>query len=146
MKEIQDFYDQIEEDDKVQIFVYGTLKSDGGKNEILEQIIADDNFIPVSTTELYPMFTEASYNFPFPVLVDLPSRGQFIDGELWTVQKSKLNILDRFESTLFRRGTINVEFENILYENVLCYFGNENEMDVSHDMLNTKVLLDIWEG
>jgi len=145
MKEIQDFYDQIEEDDKVQIFVYGTLKKDGGKNGILEQIIADDDFIPVETTRLYPMFTETSYNFPFPMLVDEPGYGHFIQGELWTVQKSKLNTLDDFESDLFRRGRITVEFENIVYEDVLCYFGNEKRVDVGYDVLEKKVLMDYWE-
>jgi len=142
MNVYEDFYEYIADEEKVEIFVYGTLKSTGGKNEILQQVTVNDDFISVSSVEMYPMFVEDSYNFPFPMIVNKPGYGNFIDGELWTVQKSQLNILDAFESSLYKRGSIDVEFENHIYKDVLCYFKNG---DMSEEELEKEKLIDIWE-
>ena len=106
------------------IFVYGTLKKSMRNHYHLQNIIDDKNCIPVSTVDLYPMYS-SGYDFPF--LENQPGTGKIIKGELWNVPEENIHYLDSFEGvpSLYVRGEIEVECENFKYI-VGVYFRSES--------------------
>jgi len=95
-----------------QVFIYGTLKR-GFSNHRRLQVVG--TFLKEVTTD--DVF-DLKMNF-FPCLFKEPltsnSSPKHIKGELWSVYKRKLKILDKFEGhpTLFKRGKIMVEGQEV---------------------------------
>ena len=109
------------------LFVYGTLKNDKENSFLLE----NEKFIGyASTLEKYPMLKKKDIYYPF--LLNKPSEGNIISGELYLVSNNKFLELDRFEGSEYYRD----EIEVICVGNVMkasVYFSklrnyNKNEL------------------
>ncbi len=101
-------------DDNFLLFVYGTLKRDGIRNKA----IADQRFIREATTKNgYQLLDLGS----FPGLVRVENDGRQIAGELWEINNSKIQMLDKIEGapTLYRMETVDIEGES---RRVYSYF------------------------
>ena len=104
------------------IFVYGTLKSNYHNHYILENCNA--KFLSnVITVEKYPLF---ELKEPFPYLQNNPGIGEFVKGELYYVDNIFKEQIDYFEGvpTLYKNGKIKVTNGKEEYE-VDCYFKSE---------------------
>ena len=109
------------------LFVYGTLKKDKENSFLLES----EKFIGyASTLEKYPMLKKKDIYYPF--LLNKPTEGNIISGELYLVSNKTLFELDMFEGPQYYRD----EIEVICVGNVMkvhVYFSklrnyNENEL------------------
>jgi len=121
------------------VFVYGTLKKNMRNHHVMEKIFAE--FVsPAETIEKYPMFDLGN---GFPYLQDNPKYGLIIQGELYHINKITEKQLDHFEGVpqLYKKGLIDVEFENMKYENVNCYFIAD---ELTDDDLNDVDLFEEW--
>jgi gamma-glutamylcyclotransferase (GGCT)/AIG2-like uncharacterized protein YtfP len=120
------------------IFVYGTLKSECCNNGILKNITKDEP-IHVETVKKFPMYKSDSY---YPYLENQPGIGYKIIGEMYDIDPMWEETLDNFEGvpTLYKKGKLDVEFENTIY-NVHVYFkAEETKLDELVDPL-----IDEWE-
>ncbi|MFT3869395.1 MAG: gamma-glutamylcyclotransferase family protein [Nibricoccus sp.] len=93
---------------KHQVFVYGTLKH-GGSNH---HLMAGQQFIAIAKTEpLYKLYSIGAY----PGMVDVPTNGNPIEGEIWAVDADCLAKLDRLEGLdegLYKRVPIRLQPPN----------------------------------
>lgn len=119
------------------LFVYGTLKTNCCNHHILRRIIGDiQRPVQVRSLEKYPMYKSEHY---FPYLEDQKGIGEYIIGQIVEIPDDRLDELDRFEGvpTLYKRGTIMVGSGNVELE-CLCYFKTQ-ETDLSN-----KTLISEW--
>ena len=122
------------------IFVYGTLKKDMKNHHILKQMEA--SFIcSAETTKPYPMFDLGN---GFPYVQDKKGVGHIIQGEVWVIDEKHEKALDYFEGvpTLYKKGKINAEFENLVYEDLNCYFISD---ELDNGELEQVDLMDEWK-
>jgi len=121
-------------------FVYGTLKK-GMRNHTVLQRCNAELIAEVETIEKYPMF-DLGNGFPF--LQNKVGVGSIIQGELYKINSRYRKLLDEFEGvpTLYKKGVLTVEIENIKYSNVNCYFITD---ELSDEELNQVDLFDNWE-
>jgi len=122
----------------MKIFVYGTLKSDCRNNDIMKKVEGEFLF-PCSTTKPFPMF-DLGNGFPF--LQNKSGYGNIIEGELWKVPNSASEVLNEFEGvpTLYKNGSIEVEFENKVIS-AYCYFITD---ELNEEELKDVELLSEW--
>lgn len=120
-------------------FVYGTLKL-GMKNSHIMNHVKASFVAHVETVEKYPMFDLGN---GFPYVQDNPGKGLILQGQLFSVHQKYEKDLDRFEGvpSLYKKGTINVEVENLLYEDINCYFISD---ELTDDELNEVDLFEEW--
>ncbi|KAL0204329.1 hypothetical protein M9458_002347 [Cirrhinus mrigala] len=79
------------------VFVYGTLKK-GQPNYFRMKDTANgqaDFLAHARTVERYPLVIATEYNIPF--LLNVPGKGHRVYGEIYRVNKTMLNFLDKFE-------------------------------------------------
>ncbi|RLS54585.1 MAG: gamma-glutamylcyclotransferase [Planctomycetota bacterium] len=103
------------------LFVYGTLK----RGHCREAFLQEQQFLgPAQTLPLYRMYDCGSY----PGLVDRPTDGVSLQGELWEVTSECLAILDRVEeldSGLYDRhaiqltGPVDIPVQAYFYQGVV---------------------------
>ncbi|VDK55650.1 unnamed protein product [Anisakis simplex] len=80
------------------VFVYGTLKSGEPNNGVLKNDESGQNRFVGSarTVERFPLIVASKYNIPF--CLKQPGTGHRIHGEVYEVDESKMEFLDKFES------------------------------------------------
>ncbi|KAL7866023.1 hypothetical protein SRHO_G00112700 [Serrasalmus rhombeus] len=96
------------------IFVYGTLKK-GQPNyyKMLDVTNGKAEFLcHARTVEKYPLVIAGEYNIPF--LLNVPGKGQRVQGEIYSVDDQMLKFLDWFESCpqMYQRTRILLEMEH----------------------------------
>ena len=122
-------------------FVYGTLKK-GMKNHHILRKLKATYVADVETTKPYPMF-DLGNGFPF--VQDKPGKGLIIQGELYVIEDDEQEkSLDRFEGvpSLYKKGLIDVEVENLKYDDMNCYFISD---ELTDDELNDVNLFEEWQ-
>eukprot|EP00041_Stephanoeca_diplocostata_P027852 m.775538 g.775538 ORF g.775538 m.775538 type:complete len:136 (+) comp23259_c0_seq54:258-665(+) len=78
------------------VWVYGTLKRGFSNHEATGLGAGTCSFVgSATTTDRYPLLILSEYNIPF--LLDVPGRGQQIEGEIYDVDDAMLTILDHLE-------------------------------------------------
>jgi gamma-glutamylcyclotransferase (GGCT)/AIG2-like uncharacterized protein YtfP len=121
-------------------FIYGTLKKGMRNHHILKKLNAI--FIAeVETTNLFSMFDLGN---GFPYVQDNPGNGLIIQGELYILEEGiQEKLLDEFEGVpnLYKKGTIDVEVENLKYQDVNCYFISD---ELTDEELNEVDLFEEW--
>jgi len=120
-------------------FIYGTLKKGMRNNSVMKRL--NGKYIcDAETTEKYPMFDLGN---GFPYIQDLAGTGEIIQGEVWELKEKAIKDLDYFEGvpTLYKKGKISVEFENLLYPDLNCYFITD---ELTSDELKEVELFDNW--
>jgi len=120
-------------------FVYGTLKRTMKNSHIMRRVKAE-YVADVETIKPYPMFDLGN---GFPYVQDNPGKGLILQGELFVVEEEHEKFLDRFEGvpTLYKKGKIDVELENLQYLDVDCYFISD---ELTDDELNEVNLFEEW--
>lgn len=120
-------------------FVYGTLKQ-GMKNSHIMKKVSAVFIANVETTQHYPMFDLGN---GFPYVQDAQGRGLILQGELYAIEDEHESFMDSFEGvpTLYKKGVIDVEVENLLYEDINCYFIAD---ELTDDELNDVDLFEEW--
>ncbi|XP_057679260.1 gamma-glutamylaminecyclotransferase-like [Corythoichthys intestinalis] len=98
------------------VFVYGTLKR-GQPNHfrMLDKSIGEAHLLASAvTTEKFPLVIAGEYNIPF--LLNLPSLGHRVHGEIYRVDEQLLNFLDDFEDTptMYQRTLVKLTVEEWL--------------------------------
>ncbi|KAF7669207.1 hypothetical protein LDENG_00233350 [Lucifuga dentata] len=87
------------------IFVYGTLKKGQPNNyHMFDKANGKAEYLgSACTTEKYPLVIAGKYNIPF--LLNIPSQGHRVQGEIYKVDEQMLKFLDDFESvpSLYQR-------------------------------------------
>ena len=87
------------------VFVYGTLKRNGCRN----QVLVDQEFIDhAETLPEYGLYSLGAY----PGLVESPEDGDAISGEIYRVDAACLDRLDDIEAVdegLYRRDIVNLQ-------------------------------------
>lgn len=102
------------------LFVYGSLKKNKPNNHLLKNA----TFINDATTlEKYPLLKIHEY---YPYLIDDINNGNYINGELYLINKDMLNKLDIFEGNEFTRKKIEVCF-NINVVESQVYFSTKKK-------------------
>ncbi|XP_051745288.1 gamma-glutamylaminecyclotransferase C-like [Ctenopharyngodon idella] len=101
-----------------QIFVYGTLKK-GQPNyfRMTDPANGRAEFVAhARTVERYPLVIATKDNFPF--LLNVPGKGQRVQGEIYSVDQKMLEFLDEFEECpkLYQRTTVQLEVQDGLGE------------------------------
>lgn len=122
------------------IFVYGTLKQGMKNHHILNRMKAI-YIAEVETTKTFPMFDLGN---SFPYLQDKPGIGSIIQGQLFMIDDEYEKDLDYFEGvpTLYKKGKIDIEVENLKYSDINCYFISD---ELSDDELNAVDFLEDWQ-
>lgn len=96
------------------LFVYGTLK----KDHLRSQILFDQKFVGnFRTTKGYKLYNIGR----FPGIIEVPDSDSYVEGELWSVDEDYFDYLDRIEGspTLFKLQKIQIE--GTIYE-TFAYF------------------------
>ena len=121
-------------------FIYGTLKK-GKRNDHIMKQVKGEFICPVETVKPYPMF-DLGNGFPF--LQDSIHFGKIIQGELYLVDEKYDKKLDYFEGvpSLYKRGTITVEFEDNVYDDINCYFITD---ELTNGELEQVDFINEWE-
>jgi gamma-glutamylaminecyclotransferase len=103
------------------VFVYGTLKKNGGNNYLLK----DNKYVGRAWTRL-KCFVMMDGSAP-AVLTDTTDEKKAIQGEIYSVPVSKLKDLDRFESNglLYKRRRVILDTEQGDEIKAWMYFGME---------------------
>ncbi|XP_077572660.1 gamma-glutamylaminecyclotransferase-like [Stigmatopora nigra] len=117
------------------IFVYGTLKS-GQPNHfrMLNKSIGQAHLLASAITmEKFPLVIAGEYNIPF--LLNLPSLGHRVHGELYRVDEPMLSFLDDFENTptMYQRTLVTLAVEEWLGQ------GKDEEMSAVGDVIEAFV-------
>lgn len=116
----------------VQVFVYGTLKQGYGNNRRLGK---DAKLIGTAvTTTQYPMLDGG-----FPYLLDKPSMGEFIKGELWEIPvKQLLSEVDSLEGypSHYLRRVIEVVTTSGAYKAVTYFKANVSANDLKKPFIS----------
>jgi len=108
----------------IKLFVYGSLKKGFENNDILKEIGIYK--AKAKTIKKFPMVINDKNGFvKFPYLLNQEGTGLFIKGEIWEIHPTKLKILDKFETDLFKRGMISVIDENKEIHTAHVYFKNK---------------------
>ena len=106
---------------RFKLFVYGTLKR-GYENH---RYLKEANFLEkASTKEHYPMIAPKK---SYPYLIDMPSIGKIVRGELYLVDIATLKQIDRLEEApwLYRRKLIEVVDEQGGVHRAYTYFFHQ---------------------
>ncbi|TSQ01570.1 Gamma-glutamylaminecyclotransferase B [Bagarius yarrelli] len=95
------------------VFVYGTLKK-GQPNSyrMFDTTNGQAKFLGhARTVEKYPLVIAGRYNIPF--LLNVPGKGQRVQGEIYSVDDQMLKFLDWFESCpeMYQRTQVLLEVE-----------------------------------
>ncbi|CAN9498079.1 unnamed protein product [Ophioblennius macclurei] len=93
------------------VFVYGTLKN-GQPNHyrMFDGANGQAEFLASAlTTQRFPLVIATKHNIPF--LLNIPSEGNRIHGEIYRVDEQMLKFLDNFESvpTMYQRHQVELE-------------------------------------
>jgi gamma-glutamylaminecyclotransferase len=107
--------------DRIRLFVYGTLMSDGPRRAVL----AGQHYLGrARTRQVYRLLDLG----PYPGLLSRPHDGLPIEGELYDIDTHLLPVLDHIENvpTLYRRDV--VELEDIAGP-VVAYFYQGSTAD-----------------
>ncbi|XP_074845796.1 gamma-glutamylaminecyclotransferase isoform X2 [Carettochelys insculpta] len=80
------------------VFVYGTLKRGQPNHQHMRNgIHGTSEFLGRGhTVEKYPLVIAEKYNIPF--LLNIPGKGQHVNGEIYSVDNQMLQFLDEFEN------------------------------------------------
>lgn len=96
------------------IFVYGTLKTAQPNHyRMLDATNGRVEFLGhARTVDKYPLVIAGEYNIPF--LLNLPGKGQHVQGEIYKVDDQMLRFLDWFESCpqMYQRTEVLLEVED----------------------------------
>ncbi|XP_066542678.1 gamma-glutamylaminecyclotransferase C-like [Hoplias malabaricus] len=110
------------------IFVYGTLKKgQPNHSRMLDVANGKAEFLShAHTVEKYPLVIAGKYNIPF--LLNVPGKGQQVQGEIYRVDDKMLEFLDRFEGCpkMYQRTRILLEEQQDVGEGNLTG-GNTTE-------------------
>lgn len=102
------------------VFVYGTLKK-GQPNyyRMFDPANGKAEFLASAcTTQKYPLIITTKFNIPF--LLNIPGRGNRVQGEIYSVDDSMLKFLDDFEGvpTMYQRTLVELEVKEWVGEAV----------------------------
>uniref|UniRef100_A0A7E5A1G8 Gamma-glutamylcyclotransferase family protein n=1 Tax=Panagrellus redivivus TaxID=6233 RepID=A0A7E5A1G8_PANRE len=130
----------------VRVFVYGTLK----RNEPNYHIISDETrgkhkFIDTATTiDKYPLFVATADNIPF--IVNDRGQGFQIRGELYDVDKQKLESLDECEGYPGWYNRIIIDVVDSKGEKHSAYIYLLDEYDSEMEKTRTKFIDNYTDG
>lgn len=108
----------IDIEDKVKVFVYGTLKRGYGNNHLLEKSVYLGK---AHTTDKWVMINNHSGTFPYLLFED--DTGEYVEGEVYLVDTHTKDKLDMLEGVPFHyvEEKINVTYEDGTTDDVLVY-------------------------